>query len=434
MPIAGKTGTAEKAVDVDGDGYAQMVDQSWWCGYGPTDKTPELVVCVVIENGGHGGTAAAPAALKVFENYFGIEAAYVETGGGDRLMADYAASLTATRPPPTRARTRRAPLVRPPARLGHARRRRRARRLRPLGDRRDHAARHRRRPGLLRHAPGDLRGASGAVGLVGVLLIDPPLYRRYSKVVYGLMIALLLVVMVLGTEVRGSTRWIDLGFFQLSALRVRKAAARAVPRRLARRARASGSTESRTTLIAVGAAVGPDVLVFLQPDIGTALVYGAILLAAAVLRRDPLARPRGARGRAAPSSRRSCSGSAPRWASRSSSRTSATADGVHRPVEEPARRRLQHQPVDHSRRRPAGCDGRGVAGATQTNLDYLPEHETDFVFASLAEQRGFVGASILLSLYLLLIWRGIRVIATARGAFAATAAGAIVFGLLFQTS
>ena len=39
-----------------------------------------------------------------------------------------------------------------------------------------------------------------------------------------------------------------------------------------------------------------------------------------------------------------------------------------------------------------GVDGRGVRGATQTSLNYLPEHATDFVFASLAEQRGFVGA------------------------------------------
>ena len=68
VPIAGKTGTAEKSVDVGS--YNTMMDQSWWCGYGPTDATPELVVCVVIENGGHGGTAAAPAALKVFESYF----------------------------------------------------------------------------------------------------------------------------------------------------------------------------------------------------------------------------------------------------------------------------------------------------------------------------------------------------------------------------
>ena len=72
VPIAGKTGTAEKMVQLPG--FSRMMDQAWWCGYGPTDKTPELVVCVLIENGGHGGTAAAPAALKVFENYFGEKA------------------------------------------------------------------------------------------------------------------------------------------------------------------------------------------------------------------------------------------------------------------------------------------------------------------------------------------------------------------------
>ena len=58
-----------------------------------------------------------------------------------------------------------------------------------------------------------------------------------------------------------------------------------------------------------------------------------------------------------------------------------------------------------------GLDGRGVEGATQTNLNYLPEHATDFIFASLAEQRGFLGAAILLLLYALVVWRGIKVIA-----------------------
>jgi penicillin-binding protein 2 len=72
VDIAGKTGTAEKVVDIGG--FPRMMDQSWWCGYGPTEATPELVVCVVIENGGHGGTAAAPAALKVFESHFGKRA------------------------------------------------------------------------------------------------------------------------------------------------------------------------------------------------------------------------------------------------------------------------------------------------------------------------------------------------------------------------
>jgi rod shape determining protein RodA len=79
-----------------------------------------------------------------------------------------------------------------------------------------------------------------------------------------------------------------------------------------------------------------------------------------------------------------------------------------------------------------GLRGRGVEGATQTNLNYLPEHATDFAFASLAEERGFFGASTLLLLYLLVVWRGLKVVTTARDAFSAAAAGGIVLALLLQ--
>ena len=79
-----------------------------------------------------------------------------------------------------------------------------------------------------------------------------------------------------------------------------------------------------------------------------------------------------------------------------------------------------------------GFSGRGVEGASQTRLDYLPEHATDFVFASLAEQRGFVGSSILLLLYLFVVWRGLRVVTVAGDLFGAVAAGGIVVAFLFQ--
>jgi penicillin-binding protein 2 len=76
VPIAGKTGTAEKVVELPG--YHGLMDQSWWCGYGPSDvPKPEIVVCALIENGGHGGTAAAPAALNVFEQFFHVQGAQV---------------------------------------------------------------------------------------------------------------------------------------------------------------------------------------------------------------------------------------------------------------------------------------------------------------------------------------------------------------------
>ncbi len=73
VDIAGKTGSAEKFVHVKGLPNAIKLNQSWWCGYGPFDA-PTIVVCAMIENGGHGGSAAAPAALKVFEKYFGTTA------------------------------------------------------------------------------------------------------------------------------------------------------------------------------------------------------------------------------------------------------------------------------------------------------------------------------------------------------------------------
>jgi penicillin-binding protein 2 len=73
VSIAGKTGTAEKTVTLPG--YTGVQNQSWWCGYGPTDNA-KIVVCVVIENGGHGGTAAAPAAMQVFAKFFGVKAKF----------------------------------------------------------------------------------------------------------------------------------------------------------------------------------------------------------------------------------------------------------------------------------------------------------------------------------------------------------------------
>jgi penicillin-binding protein 2 len=73
VPISGKTGTAEKVVQIPGYPTDHLEDQSWWCGWGPSDNA-KLVVCALIENGGHGSTAAAPAALRVFEKFFSVEA------------------------------------------------------------------------------------------------------------------------------------------------------------------------------------------------------------------------------------------------------------------------------------------------------------------------------------------------------------------------
>jgi penicillin-binding protein 2 len=78
VPIAGKTGTAEKVTPLPGYPADHTEDQSWWCGWGPYGEAESngkgpIVVCALIENGGHGSTAAAPAALEVLEQWFGIK-------------------------------------------------------------------------------------------------------------------------------------------------------------------------------------------------------------------------------------------------------------------------------------------------------------------------------------------------------------------------
>jgi len=80
IPVAGKTGTAEKVVSLPG--YHGLMDQSWWCGYAPVNN-PTITVCALIENGGHGGTAAAPAALKVFEQFFHLPGVYIPPSNTD---------------------------------------------------------------------------------------------------------------------------------------------------------------------------------------------------------------------------------------------------------------------------------------------------------------------------------------------------------------
>ena len=75
--------------------------------------------------------------------------------------------------------------------------------------------------------------------------------------------------------------------------------------------------------------------------------------------------------------------------------------------------------------------GRGDQ-ATQTKLDFLPEHHTDFIFAVVGERYGFVGAALVLSLYALMIWRGLRILTLSKNLFGALVAGGIVSMLMFQ--
>jgi rod shape determining protein RodA len=75
--------------------------------------------------------------------------------------------------------------------------------------------------------------------------------------------------------------------------------------------------------------------------------------------------------------------------------------------------------------------GRGDR-ATQTKLNFLPEHHTDFVFAVVGERWGFVGAAFVLSMYALIVWRGLRILTMSKNLLGALIAGGLVCVLLFE--
>jgi rod shape determining protein RodA len=270
----------------------------------------------------------------------------------------------------------------------------------------------------------------GAAGLLVCALLDADLYRRYWRYVFGTAAAMIAIVYLVGPVTRGSKRWIDLGFFRFQPSEFGKLLfVLALAGFIAGRGRRAGDLRSMLETIAL--ALIPIGLVFLQPDIGSALVYtaalGAVLFVAGT-----------------------------RWTHLAAAGAVALlavvsvlwllpSVGVHvlKPYQQDRLTGFTHPSSDPAGTTyninqsmvalgSGGLGGRGVENATQTRLDFLPEHATDFVFASYGEQRGFVGSALLLGFYLLLIWRGLRIVTIARDLFSAVVAGGIVMALLFQ--
>ncbi len=269
----------------------------------------------------------------------------------------------------------------------------------------------------------------GLVALLVALAVDPDRYRRAQRLIFGSTIVLMILVFLLAQETRGSKRWIDIGPFQFQPSEFGKLLfVLALAGFLADRAR---RLDAGVVLQAVGLALIPILLVFKQPDLGTSLVYSAALVACLFV-------------------------AGARWTHLLALAATAVTvivsvvwllPNVGIEVLEPYQKErltgFTNPALDPGGTTynvtqsitavgSGGLDGRGVAGATQTRLDYLPEHATDFVFASFAEQRGFFGAALLLGLYLFVVWRGLRIITVARDAYGAIVAGGIVLAFLFQ--
>jgi len=253
------------------------------------------------------------------------------------------------------------------------------------------------------------------VGLVAALLImryDYSHLRRYSIILYGLSVFLLVAVLVMGEEVRGTTGWISLG--PLPA--VQPAEFTKVMLAIAfadflnnRKGMLNTLGEILPCLLYMGV---PFLLILMQPDLGTALVYIAMTL---VMLFVAGANPRVLGGLIA-----------------AGVGLVALALFLHfqfgmwLPLEDYQIKRLTvfiNPYEDGKGGRGAGWNtiqsliaigaggltGQGLFKGTQVQLNFLPEHHTDFIYAVIGEEMGFIGAAAVIVLYTILLLRAIYI-------------------------
>jgi rod shape determining protein RodA len=269
-------------------------------------------------------------------------------------------------------------------------------------------------------------------GLVLMYLCSRLDYSRLRELrypLYGFMIAAILIVFALGTATKGSKRWIPTPLFNLQPSELGKVLlVLAVSGFLVDRLRRPGP---RTTFRVMLLGLLPAFLVMAQPDLGSALVYiagtlGLLFVAGTPWRHFAVI---GAVG----------------TVTIALTLIALPAVGVNvlkgyqvdrltsflHPSDVAGKEGYQ-QAQSIIAIGAGEKTGRGVEKATQTSLDFLPEHHTDFIFAVVGETYGFAGAALVLSLYALLLWRGLHILTQAKNLFGALIAGGITMMLLFQ--
>jgi len=247
--------------------------------------------------------------------------------------------------------------------------------------------------------------------------------RTLSWPVYALQLGLLLLTLAIGDGIGNSARWITLGplTFQFSEL-AKILMIIVLANWLAGRGR---KLDSLATIVGAGLLVAPPLaLVMLQPDLGTSLVFGAILvgmlwmsgaslrwlaaMAAAVIAMVPIA-----------------------WTYllRDYQKERLTSFLNPKPDITDAGYQLYQSQIAVGS---GGWFGRGLTNGTQAQGDFLPVQSTDFVFSVLAEELGFIGAIVLFLLFVLLLWRVLMAGWRSRDPFGTLFSAGIASLVLFQ--
>ncbi len=260
--------------------------------------------------------------------------------------------------------------------------------------------------------------------------VDYSRFRELRVGIYTFLCVSISLVFVFGFAARGSRRSFELPFFSFQPSELGKLLLVLALAGFVIDGARRGSARQRTVrYLCLGLA--PAALVFLQPDLGTALVFVAITLAVmyvggvpwthfAVIGATLVATDRtGPRGGAR-------SLDAPLLKGYQQQRLTSFLNPSADPSDAGYQQNQAKIAIGAGEK-----TGRGDR-ATQTRLDFVPERHTDFIFAVIGERYGFVGAALVLSLYALLIWRALRIVTLSKNSYGMLVAGGIAAMLLFQ--
>jgi rod shape determining protein RodA len=252
-----------------------------------------------------------------------------------------------------------------------------------------------------------------AVGLLvmGVgLAIPTQVLHRYSYAVYALALILLVLVAFCGVVVNGSRRWLDLGVFKLQPAEFMKLGLIITMARVLSKAppRDSVSYTLRELVVPALWIVVPMALIMEQPDLGTALSLASVGLGQILF---VGVRPKVILGVVLAL----CVLAYPAWHSLHQYQQRRIMVLLN-PEADPQGSGYH---ITQSKIAVGSGElfGKGFQKGTQTQLEFLPEHTTDFVFSVLAEEGGFIGCTFVLGLYFCLISALLRVAHRARDLF-----------------
>ena len=257
----------------------------------------------------------------------------------------------------------------------------------------------------------------GLVVMIGVAAVDYHHYGALSGVLYGVSVLMLIAVYLVGHKSRGAQAWFQLAGYQFEPSEFAKVAL--ILALAAFCAAAKGRLTGRALVVVLVLSAIPFVLIYKQPDLGTALVLAFVLIAVLVL------------GGASPRHLGALAALGLVLAvavvhfgvlkSYQEARLTSFLNATNRPsaalLATPAGANEYNVAESKIAVSNGGLTGQGIGKGAQTNLAYVPEQQTDFIFSAVGEQVGFVGSALLLVLFAVVLWRTWRTAFLAKDLF-----------------